>query len=1149
MNISAPFISRPVATTLLTLAIALAGILGFTKLPVSPLPQVDFPTISVTATLPGASPNTVATSVAEPLERHLGQIADVTEMTSQSGIGQARITLQFDINRDIDGAARDVQAAINAAAADLPANLPSNPTYRKVNPADAPILILALTSKTLTQGQMYDAASNILAQRLSQLSGIGNVIIGGSTLPAVRVELNPQALYKYGIGLEDVRAALASANANSPKGTIDDGNRRYQIYTNDQANVAADYAPLVIAYHNNAAVRLSDVAEVRDSVQDLRNLGMANGQPSVLVILYRQPNANIIETTDNVKAELPHLEAAMPADMNVTVAIDRSTTIRASLHDTEMTLVLAVVLVTIVVYFFLRNLSATIIPSVAVPISIFGTFGVMYLFGYSLDILSLMALTIATGFVVDDAIVVLENISRHIEDGVPRMQAAFLGAREVGFTVLSISLSLIAVFIPILLMGGILGRLFREFTITLSVAILASMAISLTTTPMMCALFLRTRPRQPEGRSTIIERVRNGYGHTLTWALRHGPLVMLIFIATICVNVALYIVVPKGFFPQQDTGRMIGSLQADQSISFQLMSSKLKQMMDIVRADPAVENVVGYTGVGSGGGNAQINTGNVFVSLKPISQRDGVDQVIARLRPKLAQVPGGRLYMAAVQDLRAGGRQSNAQYQYTLQSENVEDLYTWTPKLVDALEHNPVLTDVSSDQQQRGLETYLDIDRDTTARLGISPLQIDNTLYDAFGQRQVSVIYSAINQYHVVMEIDPRYTQYPSSLRDVYVSLSGATPAGTATTNAPAGNVTAATTVGTVVAPAAATISAAVTPSPASAFTISPASGTGSTSLSAATPTSATTAASAASATTAAGANTAAARNAFTNALANSGHGSTSAGAAVSTSVETMIPLAAVSHYRPGHTPLSVNHQGLFVASTISFNLQPGKSLGQAADEINAAVARINMPPAITGTLTGTAQLFQQSLSKEPILILTAIAAVYILLGVLYESFIHPITILSTLPSAGVGALLALMLFHVEFDIIGLIGVILLIGIVKKNAIMMVDFAIEAKRARDLSSYDAIFEACLLRFRPIMMTTSAAILGAVPLALSFGNGGEIRRPLGIAIVGGLIISQLLTLYTTPVLYLYLDRLSGWSLRTRQRMLRRSPGQLGAPSVG
>ncbi|HMK69392.1 MAG TPA: efflux RND transporter permease subunit [Xanthobacteraceae bacterium] len=1153
MNISAPFIARPVATTLLTLAIALAGILGFSKLPVSPLPQVDFPTISVTATLPGASPNTVATSVAEPLERHLGQIAGVTEMTSQSGIGQARITLQFDISRDIDGAARDVEAAINAARADLPSNLPSNPIYRKVNPADAPILILALTSKTMTQGQMYDAASNILAQRLSQLSGIGNVIIGGSTLPAVRVELNPQALYKYGIGLEDVRAALASANANSPKGTIDDGNRRYQIYTNDQANVAADYAPLVIAYRNSAAVRLSDVADVQNSVQDVRNLGMANGEPSVLVILFRQPNANIIETIDNVRAELPHLEAAMPADMNVTVAIDRSTTIRASLHDTELTLVMAVILVTIVVYLFLRNIPATLIPSVAVPISILGTFGVMYLLGYSLDILSLMALTIATGFVVDDAIVVLENISRHIDDGVPHVRAAFRGAREVGFTVLSISLSLIAVFIPILLMGGILGRLFREFTVTLSIAILVSLAVSLTTTPMMCALLLRTRTaREMERGPNLFERLRNGYARTLTWGLRHSRLVLALFIATICLNVWLYIIVPKGFFPQQDTGRLIGSLQADQSISFQLMSKKLRQMMNIVREDPAVEYVVGYTGVGSGGGYAQINTGNVYVSLKPLSQRVGVEQVITRLRPKLAQVPGGRLYLAAVQDLRAGGRQSNAQYQYTLQSETVEDLYEWTPKLVDALEHNPVLTDVSSDQQQRGLETYLDIDRDTTARLGISPLQIDNTLYDAFGQRQVSVIYSAINQYHVVMEIDPRYTQYPNSLRDVYVSTSGQTPPGTLTTNAPAGNVTAATTNATLAtAPALPPNALAVTTAPPPAYSATSASLPSSTTSSASGKSgSAATSAATSTASAATSASALAARNAFINALANTGHGPTSAGAAVSTAVETMIPLAAVSHYRPGHTPLSVNHQGLFVASTISFNLQPGKSLGEASAEINAAIARINMPSSIRGVLAGTAQLFQQSLGKEPILILTAIAAVYILLGVLYESYVHPITILSTLPSAGVGALLALMLFQTEFDIIGLIGVILLIGIVKKNAIMMVDFAIEAKRARDLNSYDAIFEACLLRFRPIMMTTAAAILGAIPLALSFGNGGEIRRPLGMAIVGGLLISQLLTLYTTPVLYLYLDRLSGWSMRARQRLLGLLPGAFGRrPAAG
>ncbi|MGB6750967.1 MAG: efflux RND transporter permease subunit, partial [Xanthobacteraceae bacterium] len=774
MNISSPFISRPVATTLLTLGIALAGILAFMKLPVAPLPQVDFPTISVSAQLPGASPDTVATTVAEPLERHLGQIADVTEMTSSSGIGQTRITLQFDLNRDIDGAARDVQAAINAARADLPASLKTNPTYRKVNPADAPILILAMTSKTLTQGQIYDAASNVLQQQLSQISGIGQVIIGGSALPAVRVELDPQALFKYGIGLEDVRAALAAANANSPKGTIDDGDRRFQIYTNDQSTKAADYTPLIIAYRNGAAIKLSDVATVTDSVEDVRNLGLSNGEPSVLVIVFRQPGANIIDTIDSVKAELPQLEAAMPADVNVTIAIDRSTTIRQSLRDTELTLVIAITLVTIVVYFFLRSFRATAIPSVAVPVSILGTFGAMYLLNYSLDILSLMALSIATGFVVDDAIVVLENISRHLEAGVPRLQAALLGAREVGFTVLSISLSLIAVFLPILLMGGILGRLFREFTMTLSLAIMISLVISLTTTPMMCALFLRAPPpRETPRRRGLFDRVLAGYEHSLTWALRHSRVVLAIFFGAIALNVVLFYIVPKGFFPDEDTGRLIGSLHADQSVSFQLMTQKLRQMMAIVQADPAVEHVVGYTGVGSGGGFGQINTGSVFVSLKSIEHRPPMAQVIARLRPKLAKVPGGQLVLFGVQDIRAGGRQSNAQYQYTLQADDPDLLSKWTPLLIQALEHSKIMADVTSDEQQRGLESDIVIDRPTASRLGITPAQIDNTLYDAFGQRQVSVIYSAINQYHVVMEIDPRYTQYPASLRDIYVATSG----------------------------------------------------------------------------------------------------------------------------------------------------------------------------------------------------------------------------------------------------------------------------------------------------------------------------------------------------------------------------------------
>jgi multidrug efflux pump len=1103
MNISEPFINRPVATTLLTLGIALAGVLAFAKLPVAPLPQVDFPTISVTAQLPGASPTTMATSVASPLERHLGQIANVTEMTSQSGIGQTRITLQFDLNRSIDGAARDVQAAIVAARADLPSNLRSNPTYRKVNPADAPILILAMTSKTLTQGQMYDAASNVLAQQLSQISGIGNVIIGGSALPAVRVELNPKAMFKYGIGLEDVRAALASANANSPKGTIDDGDRRYQIYSNDQATKAVDYAPLVIAYRNGAAVRLTDVAEVKDSVEDVRNLGLSNGQPSVVVILFRQPGANIIDTIDAVKAQLPHLEAAMPADVNVNIAIDRSTTIRQSLRDTELTLLIAITLVTVVVYLFLRNIRATLIPSVAVPVSILGTFAVMYLLGYSLDILSLMALTIATGFVVDDAIVVLENISRHLEAGMPRLQAALLGAREVGFTVLSISLSLIAVFLPILLMGGIVGRMFREFTLTLSLAIVISLVISLTTTPMLCALFLRGQPaREARRRSSLFDRALAGYERSLGWALRHRRLVLISFFGAIAVNIFLFIVVPKGFFPEQDTGRLIGSLRADQSVSFQLMTQKLRQMVSIVQQDPAVENVVGYTGVGSGGGFGQINTGSVFVSLKPIGERPPMQQVIARLRPQLAKVPGGQLFLFGVSDIRAGGRQSNAAYQFTLTGDDPDELFKWTQRLTQQLENSKVLADVNSDQQQRGLESELVIDRDTASRLGITPAQIDNTLYDAFGQRQVSVIYSAINQYHVVMEIDPRYTQYPASLADIYVPTSGGSASGTAQTNAPAGTVT------------------AVKRSPGAAAS--------------------------ATETAAATANNNSARNAAINALANTGKGATSSGAAVSTAKETMIPLAAVSHYNAGNAPLSVSHQGLFVAATISFNLHPGATLGEAANEIDDAINRIRMPASIHGNFAGTAQVFAQSLANEKILITAAIAAVYIVLGVLYESYIHPITILSTLPSAGVGAILALMLFHTEFDIIGLIGVILLIGIVKKNAIMMIDFALEAKHARNLSSFDAIYEACILRFRPIMMTTCAAILGAVPLALSFGNGGEIRRPLGISIVGGLLISQLLTLYTTPVLYLYLDRLGQWSLRLRQRLL---PRLFGVPSTG
>ncbi len=1081
MNLSALCIERPVAVALLTAGIVLAGAFAYLKLPVSPLPQVDYPTIAVTASLPGASPDTVATSVAAPLERYLGRIADVTEMTSRSTTGQARITLQFDLQRDIDGAARDVQAAINAAEADVSTSLTSNPTYRKLNPSDAPVLILALTSKTLTRGQLYDAASNVLEQRLSQIDGVGQVVIGGATLPAVRVELNPGAMFKYGIGLEDVRAALSSANANSPKGTIDDGEQRLQLYTNDQANHATDYRPLVVAYRNNAAVRLGDVSEVEDSVQDLRNEGQANGQPSILVIVYRQPGANIIDTVERLTQELPQLKAAMPSDVEITLASDRSTTIRASLRDTRWTLLFAVILVTLVVFATLSEPRAALIPAVVVPVSVIGTFAGMYALGFSLDNLSLMALTIATGFVVDDAIVVLENISRYVEQGMPRGEAARRGAREIGFTVVSISVSLVAVFLPILLMGGIVGRLFREFTLTLTLAIMLSMVISLTTTPMMCAVLLRPTPAQtrPSRRRAFFDRMTAMYERSLLWALRHRVVVTLVLLATIGLNVLLFTIIPKGFFPQEDTGMLQGGIVAYQSISFQRMRSKLTELMNIVGSDPAVQSVAGYTGSGSGGGGgaAQTNTGTVYVRLKSLAERGlSADEVIARLRTKLARVAGGRLFLQTVQDMRAGARQSNAEYQYTLLGDDSHEIYEWTPKLMEALQHSPDLVDVNSDQQQKGLETDLVIDRDSAARLGLTPSQIDNTLYDAFGQRQVSTIYSALNQYHVVMEVAPRYWQSPQMLNDLYVSTYGGSPSDTATTNAVPGTVVA-TTTGTV-APSGAASAAAPTSS----------------------------------------------QNLQTNSIANSGRGVTSSGAAVSTALETMVPLAAFTHYGPGATALAVNHQGLFVASTLSFNVRPGKSLSDADAAIREAVGEIHMPPSIHGTFAGTAQVFSQSLQDQPMLILAALLAVYIVLGMLYESFVHPITILSTLPSAGVGAVLALILFNTEFTIIALIGVILLIGIVKKNAIMMIDFALEAERHEGLSPEQAIFKACLLRFRPIMMTTIAALLGALPLALSFGNGAELRRPLGISIVGGLIVSQVLTLYTTPVVYLGLEGL-------------------------
>jgi len=1022
VNLPEPFIRRPVATTLLTAGIALTGAVAFWLLPVAPLPQVDFPTISVQARLPGASPEVMAATVATPLERALGRIAGVTEMTSSSSLGSTRITLQFDLDRAIDGAARDVQAAINAARSQLPSSLPNNPSYRKVNPADSPILILALTSDTQDRGQMYDAASTILAQKISQASGVGQVTVGGASLPAVRVELNPMTLNKYGIGLDEVRAAISAANANRPKGSVEDGERRWQIQADDQAKHASDYIPLIVAYRNGAAVRLSHVAEVVDSVEDLRNSGSSNGKPSVLVIIYRQPNANIIETAERVREMLPLLRASIPAAINLDVVLERTSTIRTSLREVERTLAIATALVILVVFLFLRSGRATLIPAVAVPVSLVATFGAMYLSGFSLNNLSLMALTIATGFVVDDAIVVLENVSRHIERGVRPFQAALKGAREVSFTVVSMSLSLIAVFIPILLMGGIVGRVFREFAVTLSVAILVSLVVSLTTTPMMCARLLKGRSEVSPGRfSLAAERVFRWmlaeYEASLGWALRHSRLMMLILAATIGLNVYLYIHIPKGFFPPQDVGRIIGFIQADQGISFQAMSQKLAAFIEVVRGDPAIENVVGFTGGG------RRNSGFMFMSLKPLRERQiSADRVVARLRPKLATVPGASLYLIPARDIRVGGRQSGAEYQFTLQADDLSDLRLWEPRVRRALSELPELADVNTDREEKGLQTNLVIDRAAAARVGITTRMIDQALYNAFGQAQVSTIYASLNQYHVVMEVAPEYWQSPEALGSVYL--------------------------------------------------LSPSKG--------------------------------------------------------------QVPLSSIARYEPGTAPLSVNHQGQFVASTISFNLPPGVSLGEATRAIDDAMARLGVPTAVHGSFQGTARAFRASLDSQPWLILAALIAVYIVLGILYESTIHPLTILSTLPSAGLGALLALMAFRTEFSLIALIGVILLIGIVKKNAIMMIDFAIQAEREGNLSPENAIFQACLLRFRPIMMTTTAAMLGALPLAIGFGEGAELRRPLGISILGGLIVSQLLTLYTTPVVYLYLDRFRMWCRRFRTR---------------
>ena len=1080
MNISAPFIRRPVATTLLTIGIALAGIFAFSRLPVSPLPQVDFPTIRVQAQMAGASPDTMAATVAAPLERRLGAIADVSEMTSQSSVGTTSIILQFGLSRDINGAARDVQAAIAAARADLPAALKSNPTYSKYNPADAPILILGLTSKTLTQGALYDTAATVLQQQLSQLQGVGNVDIGGSSLPAVRIELNPGAVFDYGVGLESIRAALAGANANSPKGIVEQDDRRWQIYANDQGRKAADYRDLVIAYRNGAAVRLHDVADVTDSVESIRNQGFVDGQPSVILLLFKQPGGNIAETVDRVKAMLPQLQAALPADVQLTVTADRSITIRASLTDTEETLLISVALVILVVFAFLRDVRATLIPAIVVPVSIIGTFAAMYLFGYSLDNLSLMALTVATGFVVDDAIVVLENVTRHIEAGMTRVQAALQGAREVGFTVLSMSVSLIAVFLPILLMGGIVGRLFREFAIVLSISIVISLLLSLTTTPMLCARLLRSDAR-PSGRTgRAIEAgfawVQSGYGRSLGWALRHRGLVLLVLLATIGLNVALFVIVPKSFFPQQDSGLLMGGIQADQSISFQSMRQKLAQAQAIVAADPAVANVAGYTG------GRSTNSANVFVSLKPRGQRTAsVFDVMARLRPRLSRIPGARLTMFPMQDLFIGGRQSFAQYQYTLQADSTAELATWGPRLFEALRSDPTLADVTSDQQDGGLESMVEIDRALAARYGLTASGISQTLYDAFGQREVSTIYNPLNQYHVVMEIAPQYLQSPESLKLVYISTSGQSAKGSATTNAVSGTVTSAAT---------------------------------------------------ATATTASVVATDSARNAATNSIGSSGKSNASSGAAVSTAKETMVPLSTFATIGSGRTPVQISHQGQFAAATISFNLAPGKTLADATAAIDTAVQRIHLPVSVHGAFAGSASALQATVASEAVLIVAALGAIYIVLGILYESTVHPLTILSTLPSAGVGAVLALLLSGTEFSVIALIGVFLLIGIVKKNAIMMIDFALDAERTRGLSAADAILQACLMRFRPIMMTTLTALLGALPLMLGSGTGSELRRPLGIAIVGGLILSQALTLYTTPVIYLMLENL-------RLRVLRRS----------